>query len=138
MPPKRKRVSSAISIRQAKKRKQKQRQRELQCLGSPATSETQSSSERRRKRDAMAHRLVRLDDARRQQDQERNTAARRQVRVNNPLRRSEEQVYCSCACHSIVIILCLWHSTGTGVTRLLDAEFGQKTQKEDLKSRFVY
>ena len=105
MPPKRKRVSSAISTRQAKKRKRKQRQRELQCLGSPATSETQSSSERRCERDAMAHRLVRLDDARRQQ--ERNTAARRQVRVDNPLRRSEEQVYCSSACHSIEFIPCL-------------------------------
>ena len=53
MPPKGKRVSSAHSTRQAKKRKQNQRQRELQCLGSPATSETQSSSERRHKRDAI-------------------------------------------------------------------------------------
>ena len=105
MPPKRKRVSSAHSARQAKKRKQ--RERELQCLGSPATSETQSFSERRRERDAMAHRLARLDDARRQQDQERNTATRRQVHVDNPLRRSEEQVYCSCACHSIIFIPCL-------------------------------
>ena len=91
MPFKRKRVSSAHSARQAKKRKRDQRKREN--LNSFATSESLLSSEETRcQRDAEAHRLARLDPERRQQEQERNTAARRQVRIENPVRRSEEQV----------------------------------------------
>ena len=93
MPPKRKRISSAQSTRQAKKRKRNQRLREQRCLGSLTTSETPSLNEIRRERDAEAHRLARLNRARRQQEQERDTTARKRVRVENPLRRSEEQVY---------------------------------------------
>ena len=93
MPPKRKRVSSAHSTRQVKKRKRNQRQREQRCLGSLTASESASSDERRRECDVESHRLACLNCARRQQEQERDTAARRQVCVENLLRRSEEQVY---------------------------------------------
>ena len=71
MPPKRKCVSSAQSIRQAKKRKRNQRNREQRCLGSLTTSESLSSDERRRKHDAEAHRLAHLNHVRRQQEQEK-------------------------------------------------------------------
>ena len=92
MPPKRKRTTSAYRTHQAKKRKRNQRQREQQSLGSLATSELITSEERRRERDAVAHRLARLNRPRRQQEQERNTATRRQLRAENLQRRSEEQV----------------------------------------------
>ena len=57
------------------------------------TSESTSSNDRRREHDTEAHRLARLNCVRRQQEQKRDTAARRQVRVENPQRRSDEQVY---------------------------------------------
>ena len=92
MPPKRKRVSSVHSTRQAKRRKQNQRQREQQDLGSHAMSDLITSEERRREHNAEAHKLARLDPETRQREQERNTAARRQFWMENPERRIEEQV----------------------------------------------
>ena len=93
MPSKRKHVSLAYSIRQAKKRKRNQRQRDQRCLGSLSSSESPNSDEVRRDRDAETHRLALLNRARRQLEQERNTAARRQVHVENlQRRRLEEQV----------------------------------------------
>ena len=68
MPPKRKQSSSAHSARQAKNRKRNQRQREQQCFGSLSTSKSMSFDDRRRERDAVAHRLVRLNRPRRLQE----------------------------------------------------------------------
>ena len=61
-------------------------------MGSLSTSKLISFDDSKCKRDAVAHRLVRLDHPRRQQEQEINTAARRLLRSENLQRRSEEQV----------------------------------------------
>ena len=92
LPPKTKHISSAYSTLPTRKRKRNQRQREQQCTGSLARSQSLSSDETKHKRYAVAYRLARLNRARRQWEQEHDTAARRQLRVEHLLRKSDELV----------------------------------------------
>ena len=76
--PKQKRASSALCARQAKKRKRSQRQDPVKQEGERNARRSQyprshsspevSLDERRRERDAEAHRSARLDPQRRQQE----------------------------------------------------------------------
>lgn len=110
---KHKRASSALCARQAKKRKRNQREREQRAQHetrqhqhscSHPSSEA-SSEERRRELNAVVHRSARLDPERRQQEQERDTAARKQLRINNPERRQEEQVCTSISFGPLISVL---------------------------------
>ena len=68
-----------------------QRQRDQQCFGFHATFE--SSNERKCERDAKAHQIVPPNPTKRQQEQERSTAARRKLRLGDLQRKSDEKVF---------------------------------------------
>ena len=129
MPPKRKRVSSAHSACQAKKRKRNQRQTEQQLSRSHATCESLTFEERRCKHNVEAHRSARLDPDTRQHEQEQNTAARRQSRMENPDRRVEEQVR-QLPDDSVTTLF-----NNRNMTRLHGAKFVWKTVIGELKNR---
>ena len=73
--------SHAVSLTKRRKKNKQERQGDL-----PRCQEHS-----RRECDAEAHRSACRDPVRRQQEQERNTAARRRVRLEDPERRREEQ-----------------------------------------------
>ena len=89
--PKLKRTSSALCARKAKKRKRSQRQ-ERQHYNPRSDSNSEASfEESRRDRNAEAHRSARHDPEKRQLERERDSAAHREMRLQNQERRQEEQ-----------------------------------------------
>ena len=101
--PKFKRASSSYSLSRAKKRMKTQRddpvKRQQERLRDSSRHHLDSShsrsredpEERRRQRNTEARRTSRLDPERRRDEQEQNTATRRQVRLANTERRRAEQ-----------------------------------------------
>ena len=105
--PKLKRASSSLTASRAKKRKKEIPERLQQDSDSDEndvrqeTDENDVRQEMRRLRNTEARRIARLDPLRRQQEQARNTEARRRVRQQDSKRRQEEQARNTAACRRV-------------------------------------